>query len=184
MPAQFGRVYRASIAPNPTNPLAALLYIISLDRNGNMTVSPDTLKKNISLYLNEFRLISDALDVLDTQIINFGVKYSVIVTKDANKTQVLQDINNRLSEAMQKKFFQIDQPLVIDDITNIIINTHTVISLVDLKVFPRTGLVEDRNYSSSTFPFLRSTKNGIIFGPVGSIFELKFPEHDVIGSAS
>ena len=184
MPAQFGRIYRASLAPNPINPLAALLYVVSLDRNGNLTVAPDTLKKNLSIYLNEFRLISDALDVLDTQIMNFGVRYSVIVTREASKPQVLLDINNRLAEASQKKFFQIDQPLIIDDFTNIIINTDSVISLIDLKVFPRFGTVEDRSYSSTSFPFERSTKNGIIFGPIGSIFEMKYPDHDIIGSAS
>ena len=71
-----------------------------------------------------------------------------------------------------------------DDITNVIINTDYVISLADLKVFPRTGTVADRQYSSTSFPFDRSTKNGIVFGPIGSIFEIKFPEDDIIGSAS
>ena len=50
--------------------------------------------------------------------------------------------------------------------------------------FPRTGTVADRQYSSTSFPFDRSTKNGIVFGPIGSIFEIKFPEDDIIGSAS
>ena len=184
MPSEFGRVYRASIAANPVNPLSALLYIVSLDRNGNLITAPDTLKKNLSKYINEFRLISDAVDVLDAQVINFGVKYAVIVRKDANKIQVSQNINNRLADALQKKYFQIDQPLVLDDLTNLIINTDSVISLTELKVFPIVNTLEDRSYSSSTFPFERSTKNGIIFGPIGSIFELKFPMHDIIGNAS
>ena len=184
MPAQFGRVYRASIVPNPVNPLSALLYIISLDREGNLTTAPDTLKQNLSTYLNEFRLISDAIDVLDTQVVNFGVRYSVIVTQNVNKMQILQKINNRLSNTLQKKFFQIDQPLIIDDITNMIINTDYVVSLADLKIFPRIDVVEDRVYSTTTFPFDRSTKNGIIFGPMGSLFEMKFPEHDIIGTAA
>ena len=184
MPAEFGRVFRASITPNPVNPLSALLYIISLDRAGNMAIAPDTLKNNISKYLNEFRLISDAIDILDTQIINYGVKYSVIVSQNANKVQVVQNINNRVANALQTKYFQIDQPLILDDITNIIINTESVISLSDLKVYPIVNKIEDRDYSSSTFPFQRSTKNGIIFGPPGSIFELKFPANDIIGTAS
>jgi hypothetical protein len=58
-----------------------------------------------------------------------------------------------------------------------------VISLTDLRIFPRVGTVEGRIYSSSTFPFKQSTKNGIIFGPAGSIFEMKFPDNDIVGSA-
>ena len=149
-----------------------------------MVTAPDALKKNLSKYLNEFRLISDAIDVLDTQIINFGVKYSVIVTQSVNKVQVIQNINNRIANALQNKYFQIDQPLIIDDVTNLIINTDFVISLSELQIFPIVGTVEERTYSSTTFPFDRSTKNGIIFGSGGSIFELKFPENDIIGAAS
>jgi hypothetical protein len=183
MPSTFGRVYRASIASNPTNPLSAILYIISIDRNGNMTTSSDTLKKNLSKYLNEFRLISDALDILDGQVINIGVKYGVVVAPNVNKIQIIQSINQKIAQALQKKFFQIDQPFIIDDISNIIINTDYVISLSDLRIFPRAGPIEDRSYSSTTFPFDQSTKNGIIFGPPGSIFEMKFPNDDIIGSA-
>ena len=58
-----------------------------------------------------------------------------------------------------------------------------MIALTDLRIFPRAGTVEDRSYSSSTFPFEQSTKNGIIFGPKGSVFEMKFPDDDIIGSA-
>ena len=148
-----------------------------------MTIAPDTLKKNLSKYLNEFRLISDAVDILDAQIINFGIKYEVVVARNINKQQIIQNINNKLALALQKKYFQIDQPLVVDDVTNVIINSEYVIALVDLRVYPRVGTVENRNYSSSTFVFEQSTKNGIIFGPVGSIFELKFPVNDIIGSA-
>jgi len=184
MPAKFGRIFRASIGSNPQNPLSAILYVISLDGNGNMTIAPDTLKKNLSKYLNEFRLISDAIDVLDAQVVNFGVRYSVVVDQNANKTQVVQSINNNISDILQRKYFQIEQPLVLDDITNTIINSDSVISLTDLRVYPIVGTVEDRTYSSTTFPFGRSTKNGIIFGPAGSIFEMKFPEFDIIGAAT
>lgn len=184
MPATFGRVYRASIAPNPQNSLSAILYIITKNRQGNLAVAPDTLKKNLSKYLNEFRLISDAMDILDAQVINFGIKYGVVVAQNVNKIQVLQNVNNKIASAMDGRYFQIDQPIIIDNITNIIINTDYVIALTDLKVFPRTGMVEDRAYSSSTFSFEQSTKSGIIFGPVGGIFEVKYPEDDIIGSVA
>jgi len=183
LPAEFGRVFRVGLSDNPTNPLALLMYVTSLDRNGNLANSPDTLKTNLSKYLNEFRLISDAIDVLDASVINFGVTYEVYVDKTANKQLILQNINRRISDAFQIKYFQIDQPMIIDDIVNLIINTESVISLTDLQVYPITGVISDRNYSTYTFPFESSLKNGILRGPLGSIFELKFPENDIIGHA-
>ena len=183
LPAEFGRVFRVGLADNPTNPLALLMYVTSLDRNGNLAPAPDTLKENLSKYLNEYRLISDAIDVLDCSVINYGVSYEVMLNKTANKQLTLQNINRRITDALQIRFFQIDQPLIIDDILNLIINTDGVISLTDLQVYPLTGEKDTRAYSTFSFPFESSLKNGILRGPLGSIFELKFPEHDIVGHA-
>jgi hypothetical protein len=183
LPSEFGRIYRASIVDNPANPMAALLYVLSRDSSGNFAVSPDSLKKNLQVYLNELRLVGDALDVLDTKIINFGVKYSVFVAENANKVQVVSSINSSIASLLSQQFFNIDQPIIIDDITNVIINSNFVISLVDLQVFPRSGTVEDRTYSTATFDFKQSQTKGLIPPGRGAIFELKFPESDVIGTA-
>lgn len=183
MPSTFGRVFRASIAENPVNPQATTLYILTRDRSGKLDIAPDTLKKNLSKYLNEFRLISDAYDILDGQIINFGVKYEAVVARNANKQQVALNINNKLADLLKLKNFQIDQPLIIDDITSTILAQDFVIALSALRVFPITGLREDRQYSNSSFPFERSTKKGMIFAPPGAMFELRHPQFDIIGTA-
>ena len=183
MPATFGRVFRAAIAENPVNPQATTLYILTRDSRGKLDIAPDTLKKNLSKYLNEFRLISDAYDILDGQIINFGVKYEVVVARNANKQQVALNINNKLADLLKLQFFQIDQPLIVDDITSTILAQDFVIAMSALRVFPITGLREDRQYSNSSFPFERATKKGMIFGPPGAMFELRHPEFDIIGTA-
>jgi hypothetical protein len=183
LPNEFGRVYRAGISDNPANPMAPMLHIVSRDANGDLTTSPDTLKQNLRTYLNEFRLVGDAIDILDAQVINFGVKYSIYVSDIANKSQVIANVNQRIAEAVDKKFFNIDQPIVIDDIVNVVINSDYVISIIDLQVFPRFGLVEDRNYSSAAFDFKQSSVKGLIKGNRGSIFEMKYPNFDIVGSA-
>jgi len=184
LPSEFGRVYRASLNDNPVNPGSALLYVLSRDSSGNLGTSPDTLKKNISTLINETRLVGDAIDILDAKIINFAIKYSVVVAENANKPQVITSINSAIAQSMDRKFFNIDQPVIIDDITNIIINSDFVISLSDLQIFPRIGAIENRSYSTSTFDFKQTKITGVILPDVGSIFELKFPTFDIIGTAS
>jgi len=183
MPNEFGRVYRAAISDNPVNPMSVVLYVISLDSLGNLVMSPDSLKKNIRTYLNELRLVGDAIDVLDVRVVNFGIKYSVYVSENANKSQVIQNINSRIANAMDRKFFNVDQPIIVDDIVNIIINTDFVISLIDLQVFPRSSTLEGRKYNSTTFDFKQSQTKGLIQPNRGSIFELRYPEFDIIGTA-
>ena len=183
MPNEFGRVYRAGIRTNPVNPLSAELFIISRDRFGKLTTSPDALKRNLSTYLNEYRLISDAIDILDASVSNFQIKFGIMSAPGANKNGVIQTVISRIRDIMKIDNFQIDQPILLDDITNVIINTPGVVSLLSLEVLPKTGVDNDRTYSDFYFDYAGSTRNKIIVGPPGNIFELKYPDSDIIGSS-
>ena len=103
--------------------------------------------------------------------------------KMSNKELTLININSRIASALQLKYFQIDQPLIIDDIINVILNTEGVVSLTNFELRPITGIVDGRQYSDFEFGFEARTKNGIIRPPTGCIFELKFPENDITGTA-
>ena len=184
LPSKFGRVFRAGIRPNPTNPLATQIFVATRDAYGHLDIAPDSLKLNLSTYLNEFRLISDAMDILDAKVINFSVKFGIMTSPDVNKTAVVDTVIKKLSEILVIDNFQIDQPIVLDDIVNIILNTQGVLSLMDLKVQPIVGTVQGRSYGSASFNFKGATKNRLIVAPPGSIFELKYREHDIIGSAT
>lgn len=188
LPANFGRVFRATTHPNPNNPLSANLFVISKDNNNNLIVAPDTLKRNLARYLNEYRLISDALDILDAQVINFKIHYSVVIDPEMsdNNNTIIQNINKKLMNYFNISNFHIDQPLVISDVQNLIYNTpgiYSVDSVKVLNVYGDGGNGPDtlRTYSSTQYNFESNTDRGIIFGPPGSIFELKYPDYDIVG---
>ncbi len=195
LPARFGRVYRVGLSENPTSGLSLVVHVISQDAGGNLVTSPDTLKENLSTYLNEFRLISDAIDVVDAKVLNYRIRYEVFLDKKVNKQSTLININRRLAAALDRRFFQIDQPLVIDDIFNIIVNSTGVISVSDLEIIPvasedtenaGTGFsanADGRIYSTGTFKTKGSVKNGILRGDPGTIFELRYPDNDITGYA-
>lgn len=183
LPTKFGRIFRAASRPNPDNPLASQLFICSKDSNGFLTVSSDTLKKNIRTYLNEFRLISDAIDVLDARVINFRVKFTIFVNPNSNKSSTLQSVIARLNDTLNISKFQIDQPILLSDLQNVIINTPGVLTLVDLSVENLNGTIQNRTYSNVSLNIKQYTRRGVIFGPPGSIFELRYPQQDMIGTA-
>jgi hypothetical protein len=184
LPAQFGRVFRAGIRSNPNNHLATQLFLISRDADKRLTFAPDALKKNLRLYLNEYRLISDAIDVLDAQVINYTVDFDIVVNPKANKSTVVQNVISNLQKVLKIDNFQIDQPIMLVDLINVIINSNDVLSLVDLSVRNIRGPVEGREYSGISLNFSASTYKGMIVGTPGSIFELRYPDQDIIGSAS
>jgi len=183
MPPNFGRVFRVGTRSNPTNPLASILYVVSRDQDAHLTISPDSLKKNIAKYLNEFRLTADAYDIVDAPIINYGFLYTVALSDGVDASTTLQKINNNISSYLSVINFQIDQPIVISDILNLIINQYGVISLEKYKFITRTGTVEDRVYSDVSYNLTSNTSRGLITPPRGGIFEMKYADYDIIGNS-
>ena len=181
MPANFGRVYRAGVRSNPNNPLATQLFVISRDSNGNLVPAPDTLKENLQTYLNEFRMISDAIDILDARVMNIKIEFEVATESNANKNLVVQNIIARLQRFFKVDNFQIDQPIRLSDVTNIIFNNPGVISVTDLKVSNLTGEVSGRQYGDHSFDIQTNTVKGLVLPPPGAIFEVRFNNFDIIG---
>jgi hypothetical protein len=183
LPSNFGRVFRATTRPNPNNPNAAQLFVISRNLNKELTVSPDSLKKNISLYLNKYRMISDAIDILDAQIINLQLKYQIVVDPEYNKQQVLQGINVKLKELFNIKNFQIDQPINLSEVRNVIFNNIGVVSVEQVQFLPLSGVQGTTVYSNIKFNISSNTFKGLLIPPNGGIFEIKNPDINIVGAA-
>ena len=183
LPSNFGRVYRAGVSQSKENPLATELYVLCMDSNERLVMAPDALKKNLRIYLNEFRLISDAIDILDATVVNYGISFSIIVNPTSNKNTVLNAVITNIKNVSATKYFQIDQPIVESDVINVIINTEGVLSLVDLQFNSKMGTVQDREYSDFDFDMNKNKFKGLFVGPRGSIFEIRYPDDDITGTA-
>lgn len=183
MPSMFGRVFRAAVRSNPNNPLATQLFVISRDSNSRLIISPDTLKQNLKKYLNDYRMISDAIDILDAQVINLALNFEIVTDPTINKKLILQTIIQKLKNYFNIKNFQIDQPIMLDDIKNIIFNNLGVISINNIKFDNVLGLSNNRQYSDVYFDVKSHTAKGLIIPPPGGIFEIRFLDVDITGRA-
>lgn len=184
LPSNFGRAFRAAIRSNPNNPLATQLYIISRDPDSKLIISPDTLKQNIRTYLNPYRMISDAIDVLDARVINLSFTFDVLIDPALNKSVVLQNVLIKLRTLFDIKNFHIDQPIVTSDVVNTIFTVPGIISINKVVFNNNVGTVNNKEYSQESFDVSSNTRQGIIFPPPGAIFEIRYPEFDLIGRAS
>ena len=183
MPSNFGRPFRIGISPNPVNPLSSILYLVSRDADEKLTKSPDTLKRNISTYINEFRLVSDSFDILDAKIVNIGFNYKVTIDPRDDKSAIITRINNSLKEYLVTTNMNIDGPILISDLINLIINQDGVISLDSYTFTSLTGRVNDNVYSSIPISVANSVSRGRLVPPRGGIFEIRYPNSDIIGNA-
>ena len=183
MPSNFGRVFRAAISKNPNNPLASQLFIISRNEDSQLTTSPDLLKVNLKRYLNSYRMISDAIDMLDAAVINLELFFQIVADPSYNKEVLIQSIISDLKEQFDVKNMQINQPLVISDVVSTIFQRPGVIAIDKVRFSNLRGTVKNREYSPIFFDVKSNTRNQIIYPPTGGIFEIKYPEVNIVGRA-
>jgi len=141
------------------------------------------LKLNLRQYLNPFRMISDAIDILDSPIVNIGVEYQVVTAPNANRALVIQTINQRLAKFLDVRERQIDQPISLSDLQNLIFNNTGVVSVMGVRVRNFTGTIEGKEYSTVQHDIDANTIKGHIFPPPGGMFETKYTSLDIVGSA-
>lgn len=184
LPNNFGRVFRAAVRDNPNNPQAAQLFVISRNRTGKLVLSSDTLKENISNYLSKFRIMSDAIDILDASVVNVGLDYQVNISQEANSSIVISAINTKLKDYFKIDNYQIGQPIKIGEIENLILNTPDVESISSLSFKNLKGSLGNNVYSNFSFNIKRNTNRGYLFPPTGGIFEVRYPNDDIVGRVS
>ena len=184
MPSNFGRVFRAGVSKNSRNPLATNLYITNRDASGYLIISPDTLKKNLTRFLNEFRLVSDAIDILDAKIVNIGIDFEIVVDPNFNAESVMSKAIDKLISYMNIENFQIGQPIRVSDLNNLVYNIPGVVSVIDIKFVNKVKTDDDSNYSNVIYNLSNNTRKGILYPPEGGIFEVKNLDIDIRGTAS
>lgn len=183
MPSNFGRIFRASVSNNPNNPLASRLHVISRSPVGSLIISSDALKINLKRYLSSYRMISDAIDILDAEVINYEVFFKVVIDPSFNKTTLLRSIIQSLQAQLEIRNFHINQPIVKSELINTIYSQAGVIAVDRLTINNLYGTVLNRTYSSSTYDVPTNTRNQIIYPPNGGIFELRYPDVNITGRA-
>lgn len=184
IPSNFGRVYRAAARSNPNNPLSTQLFIVSRTPESKLINSADTLKENLKKYLAPYRLVSDAIDILDAYIINLSLLFEVVIDPSLNRQLVLQNVLRSLTEKLNISNFSIDQPIVISDIQNLIYVIPGVLSVTNLEFRNYFDTVNNRSYSDVTFDVKNNIRKGILYPPPGGIFEFRYPDYDIIGRTS
>ena len=180
MPAQFGGVKRVSIVRDPSSLRRNInIYTISENDDDTLTKTNTTVKENLKQWLNQGRMISDTIDILDAKIINLGIEFTAIASLEANKFDILNDAILQLSEYYDKKF-EIGQPFYITDIYSQLNRMDGIIDVTRVKVVQKTGA----NYSSEIMNIEQSYSSDgrYIQAPKNVVFEIKYPDIDIKGT--
>ena len=192
MPAKFGRVAKAyitqddQISPltsNPgriPNPMALNLYTLGYTKNKKLTTLNKASKQNLQTYLEQHRMLTDAINIKDAFHINISVDFEIIVFKNFNNQEVLKNCIDELKQFFKIDKWQINQPIIISELYNTIGAVEGVQSVPDCKLHNVAG--QDLGYSPYKYDLDDATIKGIIYPSLDpSIFELRFPNQDIKG---
>jgi hypothetical protein len=192
MPSKFGSIAKAYIVPDDQisqqdyqeskipNPLAMNMYVLGFNQNKQLIELNQAIKENLKTYLNYYRILTDAVNIKDAFIINIGIQFEISVLSNYNSNEVLLKCINSLREYFNIDRWQINQPIIKSDITNIIANTLGVLSVININF---SNLYDtDYGYSGNVYDLISATKNGIIYPSLDpSIFEVKYIDTDIKG---
>ncbi|MBL7086397.1 MAG: hypothetical protein ISS28_04795 [Candidatus Cloacimonetes bacterium] len=112
MPQKYGSVAKAYITQDSQlnnnyveilNPLALNLYVLGYDYNKYISPLATIIKENLQTYLQKFRILTDAINILDAQVVNVGIDFEIMSLSNYNKNEVLLRCINAITD-----FFDID----------------------------------------------------------------------------
>jgi hypothetical protein len=194
MPSSFGKVSKIALEDDPNNIYAKNLYVLCLDNNQKLTFANDTLKKNLSNYLNEFRLIGDSFNILDAKIFNIQLDIKIRVKEGIDASIITNNVKARLQEFFINKNLEINQPIILDEIYQIILSGVGVSSIANdkktfikqIKGYFRAPTIDKAKYpnglrySNENINIQKQIYKDVLYPTKGGIFELKFLDRDII----
>ena len=164
------------------NPFAINMYVLGYDGNKKLTNLNQAVKQNLKTYLGEYRMLTDAVNIIDGFIVNIGVDFEIICYSNYNKREVLANCLKDLQDYFEIDNWTFNKPINISEIELILANIEGVMSVPYVKI---NNLCRGAgNYSANDYNIEEATKGKIVYPSLDPcVFEVKYPNKDIKGRA-
>ena len=165
---------------NQNNPFAINLYLLGYDTNQRLINTNEAIRQNLKNYLNQYRMLTDSVNLLDGYIINIGVDFTIIAYKNYNKREVLANCLTLVQQFFDINNIQFCQPINLSRLELEIAKIDGVQSVSSLKIKNLT--LRDGDYSPYEYDISKATLDKVVYPSIDpSIFEVRFPTKDIVG---
>ena len=180
LPPRFGSIKRSKIFRDQDSFKRNLnLYLLSEDASGNLIASSQVLKNNLKVWLNNYRMINDTIDILDPRIINIKISFVAVVDFSQDKLEALNVAITEIQDTFLEKL-DIGQPIYITKIYDKLNNLEEIVDVTNVKITnAASGLYSDETLNIEQYI---SADGRILYAPENVIYELKFPNLDIKGT--
>jgi len=196
LPPDYGSIAKVYVTqdpantflPTPTvgsteerNPLSLDMYILGYNSDKKLTIAASTLKENLVTYIDQFRMVTDAINIKDAFYINIGINFDITVKSGFNNSTVITDCITALQDYFNIEKWNINQPIKISDVQSIILQVKGVQSVIKLEFINKQDSTET-TYSKYAYDISGATRNNTIYPSLDpSIFEIRYPNTDIQG---
>jgi len=196
LPSDYGNIAKVYVTqdaaremlPTPTvatmddrNPLSLDMYILGYDSSKKLTTTASTLKQNLVTYIDQFRMVTDAINIKDAFYINIGINFDIAIKSGYNNNTVIVDCISILKDFFNIEKWNINQPIIISDVQSQLLSISGVQSVINLEFINKqdnTGVT----YSQYGYDIPGATRQGNIYPSLDpSIFEIRYPDTDIQG---
>ena len=162
------------------NPFAINLYVLGYNQNKNLQQigTNQALKQNLKTYLNEYRMLTDGVNLLDGFIINIGVDFEIRVYGGYNKREVLVKCIDEITNYFNIDNWTFNMAINLSELELLIAGIEGVQSV------PKCEIVNKclGQYSQYSYNITEATKGKMVYPSLDpSVFELKYPAKDIKG---
>lgn len=180
MPARFGSVAKATVDQNTAqdNPLAVDLRVLGFNEDGNLVPVNDAVKQNIREFLRRYRMLTDAVNVLDGFVVNVAVEIEISVFRTFSDRETKIQVINTVQEALSPENRDFNQAIVTGQIVSDLNSIDGVQNVQSIEF--ENKFDTDEGYSGNRYDIERATRRGVIFPSQDpSVFTVRFPNKDI-----
>jgi hypothetical protein len=136
------------------------------------------VKENLKTYFNEYRMLTDGININDGFVINIGLEFEIIVYPNYNKNETLTKAIIELKQYFDVNNWQFNQTINLNEVELLLANIEGVQSVPSMKITNKCG----GEYSPNSYNINAATKDKIVYPSLDpSVFEIKFPDADIKG---
>lgn len=169
---------------DPVSPNAINLYVLGYDAQRKLAPLNTLVKKNLAKYLEQYRILTDDVNIVDAFVVNIGVNFHIVVYRNYNMNDVIARCIDVIKSFFDIDKWQINQPIILNDLRLTIGSVEGVQTVTDVIITNKYKFKDGRDYFEYRYPIEEAIVDDVVYPSLDPcIFEIRHPETDIVGFA-
>tara|TARA_S200002703_G_scaffold156350_1_gene161805 strand:- start:9529 stop:11325 length:1797 start_codon:yes stop_codon:yes gene_type:complete len=180
MPAKFGKIKRCNVIRDENSLKRNLnMFVLAENSDGDLSIPNSVLKENLKVWLDNYRMINDTIDIMDGNIINIGIRYEIIADPDINRFDLLEQCNKAINDDFLTIKFSLGESVYVSELYKVLNSVPGVTDTTNVEFYNITGGV----YSDNVYDIDSniSSDGRFLKIPSDSAAEILIPNTDIVG---